>query len=523
MRYPIGIQTFETIIEGNYVYADKTDLVYDLAQEHICFLSRPRRFGKSLLLSTLEAYFLGRKELFKGLKMEKLESEWMEYPIFRIDFANGNFNKEDYLTNMLEAYLNDWEKFYGRDETRKELGDRFRYVLEAAYRKTGKKAVVLIDEYDKPLLDVLGEETEIINRNILKGFYGTFKAADASLRFVLLTGVTKFSQITVFSGFNQPNDISMDSHYDTICGITEAELYDYFAEPIREMAGEMEYTEEEMKAVLKKQYDGYHFSSKLKDVYNPFSIINAFAKKEISNYWYRSGTPTYLAKLMEGHHVNMQKLIGRPYESQYFMDYRADKEDPLAMFYQSGYLTIKSYDKKYREYLLDYPNDEVRAGFVMLLANGYFQSAPGEETDHWVKQLDRMLCRGDLDGVRDAFTSFLASIPYEANKDVRAMDFETHFQYTFYIINRLLSCYTTLIEKQNSAGRADIVIESDRDIYIFEFKVGRPAKEALQQIEKCQYALPYLTDSRTVHKIGVSISSKTRTVEEWEEAYDKEI
>ena len=515
MRYPIGIQTFETIIEGKYVYADKTDLVYDLAQEHVCFLSRPRRFGKSLLISTLEAYFRGKKELFSGLKIENMESDWAEYPVFHIDFANGNFSNPEELSQKLDTCLSFWEEIYGKDERCKILGDRFQHVLEAAYKKTGKKAVVLIDEYDKPLLDVLGEEKETINRNILKGFYGTFKTADASIRFVLLTGVTKFSQITVFSGFNQPNDISMDSHYDTLCGITEEELYDYFAEPIRQMAAEMEYTEDEMKTVLKKQYDGYHFSSKMKDVYNPFSLINAFSKMEIDNYWYRSGTPTYLVKLLEGHQVNMQKLIERTYESQYFMDYRADAEDPLAMFYQSGYLTIKGYDKRYREYLLDYPNDEVRAGFVLLLANGYFQMSQKENTDHWVKQLDRMLRHSDLEGVRDAFTSFLASIPYEANKDVRAMDFETHFQYTFYIINRLLSCYTTLIEKQNSAGRADIVIESNQDIYIFEFKIDRPASEALQQIEEKQYALPYLSDSRALHKIGVSISSKTRTVDEW--------
>lgn len=264
-----------------------------------------------------------------------------------------------------------------------ELGERFQYVLEQAYRQTGKKAVVLIDEYDKPLLDVLGEPAEKINRDILKAFYGTFKSADSSLRFVLLTGVTKFAQITVFSGFNQPNDISMDRRYDALCGITEAELYHYFKEPILEMAEDMEISEDEMKAVLKKQYDGYHFSSKLLDIYNPFSLINAFDKMEIANYWYRSGTPSYLVKLLEGHKINMQKLIGEPYESQYFMDYRADIEDPLAMFYQSGYLTIKGYEKRDRVYYLDYPNDEVRKGFVTLLASTYFSGSQPRETDNW--------------------------------------------------------------------------------------------------------------------------------------------
>lgn len=517
MRYPISIQTFETIINGNYVYVDKTDLVYRLAQEHVCFLSRPRRFGKSLLISTLDAYFSGRKELFQGLKMEALEHEWDVYPIFRIDFANGNFSNPDELTLMLEGRVSDWERIYGKDDVYKTLGDRFKYVLEQAAAKTGKKVVVLIDEYDRPLLDVLGEAQEEKNRNILKNFYATFKAADASLRFVLLTGVTKFSQITVFSGFNQPNDISMDSRYDAICGITEAELHNTFFEAIVVMAKKLGYTVEEMKAELKRQYDGYHFSNALVDVYNPFSIINAFNKLDIDNYWYKSGTPTYLVKLIEGHNVNMQKLTSRGYESQYFVDYRADAEEPLAMLYQSGYLTIKSYDKRYREYTLDYPNVEVSKGFVTLMANSYLKKDKSEAA-YWIVNLDRMLRRGDLNEVRDAFTSFLASIPYEANKDERAKDFETHFQYTFYIIFRLLSCYTTLLEKQNSKGRADIIIESDNDIYIFEFKLDGSAEEALQQIEDKQYALPYLQDKRKLHKIGVNISISTRTVDGWLEA-----
>ena len=514
MKYPISVQSFQKIIEDKYTYVDKTNLVYDLAQEHVCLLSRPRRFGKSLLISTLEAYFLGQKELFTGLAIETLEKNWDVYPVFRIDFANGNFSAPGELKSMLEEYLSGWEAIYGKNENIFTLGNRFRYVLESAYKKTGKKAVVLIDEYDKPLLDPLGEDVEKTNRDILRGFYGTFKSADDSLRFVLLTGVTKFAQITVFSGLNQPKDISMNSKFDAICGITEEELHRTFAEPIRMMADEYHCSEEEMKHILKKQYDGYHFSKKLLDVYNPFSIINAFDNMIIDSYWYQSGTPTYLARLLDGHNVNMQKLIGQPYASEYFMNYRADVEDPLAMFYQSGYLTIKDYDYRDWVYTLDYPNDEVRKGFVSLIANGYLKTE-SSNADNWMLSLKSMLRRCDLDGIRDAFTSFLASIPYEANKDVRALDFETHYQYTFYIINRLLSCYTTLIEKQNSKGRADIIIESDYDIYIFEFKLDGAAEDALKQIEEKQYALPYLSDKRQLHKIGVNISSKSRTVEEW--------
>ena len=513
MRYPIGIQTFEKIIEGNYVYVDKTDLVYDLVQENVCFLSRPRRFGKSLLISTLEAYFLGKKELFDGLKIAELEKDWTEYPVFKIDFANGNFCAPNELNEKLDALVSNWENLYGKNPVFKTIGDRFYHVLSKAEEKTGHKAVVLIDEYDKPLLDPLGDEQEITNRNILRGFYGTFKAADAHLRFVLLTGVTKFSQLTVFSGFNQPKDLTMDSRYDAICGITEDELHTVFAESIKQMAEKFKITPDEVKLRLKNRYDGYHFSEELVDIYNPFSILNTFDKKRMRDYWYESGTPTYLAKLIEGHQINMQKLIAKPYTVEYFLNYRADTEDPLAMFYQSGYLTIKDYDDDFGLYTLDYPNTEVCRGFSVLLANGYFKNK--EMPDTWAALYGKMLRDGDLDGIRDAYTSFLASIPYEANKDERAKDFETHFQYTFYIINRLLSCYMTLIEKQNSKDRADIIIEGDTDIYIFEFKLDGSADEALKQIEDCQYALPYLTDGRKIHKIGVNISSETRTVAEW--------
>ena len=515
MRYPIGVQTFEEIINGEYVYVDKTDLVYNLARGHICFLSRPRRFGKSLLISTLDAYFSGKKELFKGLRIDELEKEWVKYPVFRIDFSGGKYKEPDGLQQKLEECLAAWEQMYGKDEIYKTLSGRFKFVLGEAEKQTGHKAVVLIDEYDKPLLDVIGTEAEEKNRDTLKAFYETFKEADAHLRFVLLTGVTKFSQVSVFSGFNQPDDISMDSRYDAICGITEEELYKYFDEPVKQMAEVMECSEDEMKLKLKKQYDGYHFSKNLNlDIYNPFSIIKAFDKMEMESYWYESGTPTYLEKLMEGHSVNMQKLTGRSYERKYFIDYRADKEDPLAMLYQSGYLTIKGYDREYNEYFLDFPNDEVRKGFVTLTANSFFGKTE-DEPDNWIKNLDRMLKRCDLDGVRKAFKSFLSSIPYEANKDERAKDFETHFSYTFYLIFRMLSCYTTLIEKQNSKGRADIIIETNNDIFIFEFKLDGSAEEALKQIEEQQYAVPYLNDKRKLHKIGVNISSASRTVDAW--------
>jgi len=277
----------------------------------------------------------------------------------------------------------------------------------------------------------------------------------------------------------------------------------------------MDYTFDTMKSELKKQYDGYHFSENLNvDIYNPYSIINAFDSMNTEDYWYESGTPAYFARLMDGNNVNMQVLTGKSYARKYFIDYRADREDPLAMLYQSGYLTVKDYDKRRKVYKLDFPNDEVRKGFVSLIGNSYFHK-PEEDNDNWILELDDMLRECDLDGVHTAFKSFLSSIPYEANKDERAKDFETHFSYTFYIIFRLLSCYTTLIEKQNSMGRADVIIETDNDVFIFEFKLDGSVDEALKQIEEKQYAAPYLNDKRKVYKIGANISSETRTVDGW--------
>ena len=354
MKYPIGTQTFSTIIEEGMVYVDKTDLVYQLAQKHVCFLCRPRRFGKSLLLSTLESYFKGEKELFKGLKIEELEKDWVQYPVFRMDFAQGGFEDSESLKKTISSYLDDWEELYGVESKYDKLGLRFSKILAEAHRKTGKKCVVLIDEYDKPLLDVLMDPVEAQNRAVLKEFYGTFKVADEHLRFVLLTGVTKFSQVSVFSGFNQPEDISMDSEFDALCGITKDELVHYFDAEVEVMAKKFGYTKEEMYLRLKKQYDGYHFSEgswdeesskeEMLDIFNPYSVLNALKSRNLDEYWFASGTPTYLIRLINRYKTNIKDIVSQQYAKKYFMDYKADTEDPLAMIYQSGYLTIKGYD-----------------------------------------------------------------------------------------------------------------------------------------------------------------------------------
>ena len=374
MKYPIGIQSFDQIIEDGYVYIDKTDMIYSLVHEgKIYFLSRPRRFGKSLLVSTLKNYFLGRKELFKGLKIDSLEKDWNVYPVFHIDFNGGDFTRQGALYAVIDDYIAHWESQYGITDVNKEigLGIRFRHVLAKVHERSGRRAVVLVDEYDKPILDVLdvdkGLEEE--HRNILKGFYSVFKSADENLQFVFLTGVTKFSQVSVFSGFNQPKDISLHTKYETLCGISQEELEKNFSEPIEEMAVVYRCSFDEMMGKLKAQYDGYHFSDKMTDVYNPFSLFNAFYAKRIDDYRFKSGTPTYLIRLLTHTNENMNEITGKYYSPDEFIDYMACVEQPLPMIYQSGYLTIKGVDLESNIFLLDYPNNEVRCGFLSMIAS----------------------------------------------------------------------------------------------------------------------------------------------------------
>ena len=525
MKYPIGIQDFESIITGDYVYVDKTALIYRLVTEgKIYFLSRPRRFGKSLLVSTLEAYFKGKKELFKGLAIDDLEKNWAEHPVFHISFGGENFIEEGALENKISVALDNWEKLYGKSPIANTFGGRFLYILQAAHQKTGKRAVVLIDEYDKPLLDVLDTGMAIVvegqlrqqeehHRNILKGFYSVFKEADAHLQFVLLTGVTKFSQVSVFSGFNQPEDISMSRDFEALCGITEKELYHYFAEPIAEMAKEYGCSVEEMKERLKKQYDGYHFGYRMTDIYNPFSILNACKSCCIADYWFKTGTPTYLIRLLNHSRENLNELTGKYYDPSQFFDYKADVEKPLPMIFQSGYLTIKDVNLRRNTFLLDFPNDEVKKGFVTMVAADYLKT--GIETSNWVQDTIDALEAGDLEKFIKLLTSFLADIPYSMRRKETERERERYFHYTFYLLMRMVSVYTTYTEKQQSEGRVDCIIETPDYIYIFEFKLDGSADEALQQIEDKGYARPYEADQRKLFKIGIVFSSETGTVGDW--------
>ncbi len=525
MKFPIGIQSFSHLREDGYVYVDKTELIHRLVKNgKIYFLSRPRRFGKSLLVSTLKCYFEGKKDLFKGLAMERLETEWAEYPVFHIDFNGDNFTQPGTLEKKIEYHIASWETVYGKSPLAATVGDRFAYVLSQARKRHDRRCVVLIDEYDKPILDVLdtglkvkvGEQDmplEDWHREILKGFYSVFKAADDDLQFVLLTGVTKFSQVSVFSGFNQPADISMSEDYETLCGITQEELEQYFPEPIAALAKKYRTTPDGMLEMLKRRYDGYHFSGNLTDVYNPFSLLNAFSMKELRDYWFASGTPTYLVRLLNHTQEDLDELTGRYYDPREFVDYKADMERPLPMIYQSGYLTIKDYDLDFGTFLLDFPNNEVKNGFVSLVASNYLN--PKESLDGWIRDTVLAMRKGELDRLRELFTSFLSSIPYTMRRKEDERERERYFHYTFYLIFRLVSVYTVYTEKAQSQGRVDCIVETPDYIYIFEFKLDGTADEALAQIEEKGYARPYSADSRQLYKIGVSFSSATGTVEEW--------
>lgn len=517
MKYPIGIQSFDRIIEDGYVYVDKTELIYNLTHESsIYFLSRPRRFGKSLLVSTLKNYYLGRRELFRGLAMERLETEWAVHPVFHVDFNGAVFSNAGQLEAMLRDYVEGWERMYGLVPDKElGLGLRFRHVLRAAHEQTGRRAVVLIDEYDKPILDVLDVDASLEDRhrNVLKAFYSVFKAADEHLQFVLLTGVTKFSQVSVFSGFNQPKDISMDGRYEALCGITQDEIDRYFPQPIADMAADYRCTPGEMKQRLKLQYDGYHFSKRLTDVYNPFSLLNALDSRSVDDYWFRSGTPTYLIRLLAHFNENINELTGKYYRPEEFVDYKADVERPLPMIFQSGYLTIKNYNFQFNTFLLDFPNNEVKNGFLTMLATSYLK--PQEEMGTWIRSVVMTLQEGDTDRLCTLFTSFLASIPYTMRRKEGEAERERYFQYTFYLIMRLVSVYTVYVEKAQSQGRVDCVVETPQYVYIFEFKLDGTAAEALQQIEDRGYAREYAADARQLFRVGVGFSSETGTVSDW--------
>ena len=509
-KLPIGIQTFEKIREEDYLYVDKTAMIYYIARTSSpYFLSRPRRFGKSLLLSTFESYFQGRKDLFQGLAIEKLETEWEQYPVLHLDLNARKYETVADLVAMLNQYLEKWELLYGAEKQDRSPEERFAYVIEQACVKTGKQTVVLIDEYDKPLLQaILNEDLLDEYRRILKAFYGVLKSADRYLRFVFLTGVTKFAQVSVFSDLNQLNDISMDGAYRTLCGITKDELVKTFTPEIRRLGESEEMTFEDTVLRLEKQYDGYHFSEDTTvGLFNPFSLLNVFQKVKFGNFWFQTGTPTYLVDLLKQSDYDLRLLVnGVEVTASAFSEYRAEVNNPLPMIYQSGYLTIKHYDREVGLYTLKFPNDEVRYGFLNFLVP-YYTKVTDDETGFHIAKFMRELRANDVDAFMERLKVFFAGIPYELNDNS-----ERHYQAIFYIVFTLMGQFVET-EVRSARGRADAVVKTKDYIFVFEFKLNGSAEDALKQIDEKGYLIPYKLDGRSLVKIGVNFSKETRNVD----------
>ena len=510
-KLPIGIQTFEKIRRGGYLYVDKTEWVWQLVSTSVPnFLSRPRRFGKSLLISTFEAYFSGKKELFEGLAIEKLEEKWEKYPILHLDLNAEIYDTVESLNAILSNQLTQWEAVYGKGEDETTLSNRFKGVIQRAYEQTGKGVVVLVDEYDKPLLQAMHNDDLLeAYRNILKAFYGVLKSADRYLRFIFLTGVTKFSKVSVFSDLNQLNDISMDYDFGTICGITHQELVSNFEPEIQTIAKVNGISEEEVVAQMTQLYDGYHFHPYAEGVYNPFSLLNAFYKKEFGNYWFQTGTPTFLVKSLQKADYDLRTLMdGVEASASTFTEYRAEADNPIPLIYQSGYLTIKDFDKEFKMYTLGFPNDEVRYGFLNFLVP-FYTPITDDKKNFYIMKFIKELEKGEVDAFMQRFEAFFADFPYELNDKT-----ERHYQVIVYLIFKLMGQFT-LAEVHSAKGRADAVVQTKDFVYVFEFKLNGTAEEALQQIEEKGYAEPFKSDKRQIVKVGVEFSAETRNVKRW--------
>lgn len=509
-RYPIGIQTFSDIITGNYVYVDKTELVYDLTQRYrYVFLSRPRRFGKSLLMSTLESYFKGEKELFKGLAIDRLEKDWHTHPVFRFDFSPANYVDTSRLIDMINWSLGNIEKEYSLFTTDRNITLRFKELIKLAFEKYGQKVVILIDEYDKPMLDCLHDSE--LNQKLkaeLRSFYSAIKASDQYLRFVMLTGITKFGKISVFSGLNNLKDISLMPRYNGICGITETEFHRDFKEPLAEFATEHGITETEAWEKFRLKYDGYHFASRGEGIYNPFSVINAFDENELKNFWYATGSPSYLIRLIEQNHYKLDSIDGQLRKEDQLSDITDTRNDFLPLLYQSGYLTIKGYYPDSQEYLLGFPNQEVESSFWNSLSYKFLWSSYSHSA------FDLRKCLIDVnEGRPEEFMQSMKSLFADTSSEYEK-DKEIHFQNMMAIAAKMMGL-TVRTEIHSAKGRCDMQILTSGFVYIFEFKIDGTPEEALQQIKDKGYAVPFTADERTVFVIGANFSTDTRTLDGW--------
>ena len=509
--YPIGIQTFSKIREGNYLYVDKTEYVYRMTHSasSYMFLSRPRRFGKSLLTSTLHSYFSGRKELFHGLAMEKLEKEWTEYPVLHFDMSTAKHADSEQLLQELNLKLYGYEQIYGRLEEEVNPNQRLMGLIKRAYEQTGKKVVVLIDEYDAPLLDVVHERENLdVLRNIMRNFYSPLKACDPYLRYVFLTGITKFSQLSIFSELNNIKNISMDEPYAAICGISEDEIRLQMKDDLEGLAKKLEITPEEALMKLKENYDGYHFTSPSPDIYNPFSLLNAFADGKFGSYWFGSGTPTYLINMLEKFGVEPSEIGNNKVSVEDFDAPTERMTSIIPLLYQSGYITIKNYDEELDLYTLNIPNKEVRIGLMKSLLPHYVGSkAP--ETTTMVAYLSRDIRNGDMDTALRRLQTFLSTIPQCDNTK-----YEGHYQQVFYIIFSLLGYYVD-VEVRTPRGRVDIVLRTKTTLYVMELKLDKSAGEAMEQIDLKNYPERFALCGLPVVKVVVSFDSERCTIGDW--------
>ncbi|MBP3519434.1 MAG: ATP-binding protein [Parabacteroides sp.] len=514
--YPIGIQNFEKIRRDGYFYVDKTALVYQLATSgSYYFLSRPRRFGKSLLLSTLEAYFAGKKELFSGLAIEGLEKEWKSYPVLHLDLNAKKFDTPEDLIRLIDRQLLVFEEKYGSVSSDVTIDDRFVTLIRKASEKTGQRVVVLIDEYDKPLLQAIGN-TALQNeyRETLKAFYGVMKSMDGYIRFAMLTGVTKFSKVSVFSDLNNLEDISLRRSYNELCGISEQELLDNLGDELSEFSRSLDLTESELCDKLRRYYDGYHFAPDTAGIYNPFSLLHAFKNREFGSYWFATGTPSYLVELLKRNRYDLDRLAHEETDVDTLDGVDSVDTDPIPVIYQSGYLTIKGYDAEFGMYRLGFPNVEVEEGFVKYLLP-YYANVSRSKTSFEISRFIREIESGDYDAFFSRLQSFFADTPYETITGLKPdRDTELHYQNVLFIVFRLIGLYTK-VEYHTNRGRIDLVLQTDRYIYVMEFKLNGTAEAALQQINEKQYARPFVSDGRQIVKIGVNFSSETRNIEKW--------
>ena len=511
--YPIGMQTFSEIREEDFLYVDKTEYIYRMTHTSgkYFFLARPRRFGKSLLVSTMQSYFEAKKELFKGLAIDKLEKEWTEYPVLHFDMSGGKHMEPEQLELYLGYILEDQEKKWGINEPRIGANNRLIDLINTAYEKSGKQVVVLIDEYDAPMLDVAHEKEQLdVLRNIMRNFFSPLKYSEAKLRFVFLTGITKFSQVSIFSELNNITNVSMDDEYAGICGITKEELLENMSDDIDMLADALGYSREMMIAKLKENYDGYHFSKKSPDVFNPYSLLNCFSKKELGAFWFSSGTPTYLINMLRQFGVLPTEIAPTEAVSSSFNAPTENMKTITPLLYQSGYVTIKEYDPETRIYTLDIPNKEIKVGLFDNLLPNYVDGVSAERGNVAIAKMALLIGKRNMDGALHLLQDFLGTVPY-----CNVTNYEGHYQQMLFIIFTLLTNYLVDVEVHTPRGRVDIVLLTKTDLYVVELKLNKSAQAAMQQINLKNYRQRFALCGLPITKVGINFDSTQGTIEDW--------